>query len=70
MPQKVDRGNQGRGVYILCWNVNKSSQFTTADKKNELVDNIMPPGARTKFEMYKEVELGSRLYHNIYEVKI
>lgn len=30
----------------------------------------MPSGARTKFEMYKEIELGSQLDHNIYEVRI
>lgn len=38
------------------------------DEKKEWVDNIMPPAARTKFEVYKEMELGSRLDHGIYEV--
>lgn len=69
VPQEVDRGNQGESVYIPSSNINKSSRLTSVDKKNEWVDNIMSLGARTIFEMYKEVELCSRLDYSIYEVK-
>lgn len=68
IPQEVDKGSQGEDVYIPCWNVNNSSQLTLDDEKSERVDNITPPAGRTKFEIYKEVELGNRLDHSIYEV--
>lgn len=53
-----------------CQNISKVSRLTSVEEKNEWVENIMPPGARTKFEVYKDVELGSQLDHNIYEVII
>lgn len=70
MPRVVEKEGQEKGVYILYWNVRKTSRLTTVDEKSEWVDNMMPWGARTKFEIFKKMELGSRLDHNIYEVRI
>lgn len=70
MSQEVGKGDQGVGVYVPCWNVSKVYRLTSLDEKNEWVENLIPPGARTKFEIYKDVELNSRLDHNIHEVLI
>lgn len=64
----MDKGNQGKGVYIPCWNVHKSNRLTSMEEKKDWVDNIMPPAARAKFDIYKEMELDRRLDHSIYEV--
>lgn len=70
MPRVVEKEGQEESVYIPYWNVRKTSRLTTVDENSEWVDNMMPLGARTKFEIFKETELGSRLDHNIYEVRI
>lgn len=49
VPQEVGRGDQGKSVYVPCWNISKVSRLTAVGEKNEWVDNIMPPGARTKY---------------------
>lgn len=56
-------------VYMPYWNVGKMSRLISVDEKKKWVDNIMPPGAKTKFEIYKGTELGDRIYHIVYEVK-
>lgn len=40
-------------VYASCWNVGKSSRMISVNEKSEWVENILPPGARIKFEVYK-----------------
>lgn len=70
MPRVVEKERQEKGVYIPYWNVRKTSRLTTVDEKSEWVDNMLRSGARTKFEIFKKMELGSRLDHNIYEVRI
>lgn len=46
----------------------KNSRLTLMDEKKEWAENILSPGARTKFEIYKGKEPGSRIYHVLYEV--
>lgn len=46
------------------------SKLISIDEKRECVENMMPPGAGTKFDMFKETELESRIDPAIYEVKI
>lgn len=62
---------EGKGaVYTPYWNMDKHSRLTIVEERGEWVDNLLPPGAKTKFEVYKEEELGSRIDHTVYEVKI
>lgn len=52
----------------MCWNVRKSSLLTSIDKKKKWAENILHPGTRTKFEIYKVKELRSCIDHAMYEV--
>lgn len=55
-------------VYESCWNIGKSSRMISVDEKREWVGNILPSGARTKFEVDKSEELVSHIDHALYEV--
>lgn len=57
-------------VYTPYSNVDKHSRLTSMDERRDWVDNLLPPGAKTKFEVYKGEELGGRIDHAVYEVKI
>lgn len=57
-----------KDVYALCWNVRKNRRLTSMDEKKEWTENILSPGARVKFEIYKREKLGSRIDHAVYEV--
>lgn len=50
----VERYNLPNEVYILWWNLSKTSRLTSLEERKEWLDNMMAPGARTKFETYKE----------------
>lgn len=65
--QEIGKGKGIEKVYTPCWNVRKSSQLTSVDEKKEWVENILPPGARTKFEIYKADEPCMK-YNNIYNL--
>lgn len=60
-----------RGVlYTPYWNVDKHSRLSSMDERRDWVDNLLPPGAKTKFEVYKGKELRGRIDYAVYEVKI
>lgn len=63
VPKRMKKDEVAEVVYAPCWNIGKNSLLTSMDEKKELVDNILPPGAKTKFEIYKWAELGSRIDH-------
>lgn len=45
------------------------SRLISVDETKEWVNNILPPGAKNKFEIYKGADLGARIDHIVYEVK-
>lgn len=66
---EVEKFGRPGEVYIPYWNLSKTSRLISVEEKREWVESMMPLGARTKFDMFKETELGSRTDHAIYEVK-
>lgn len=63
MPIVIEKEGLAGEIYMPYWNLSKTSRLTTVDKKREWVDNMMPPGARTKFEIFKDTELGGHINH-------
>lgn len=53
------KGEVAEEVYASCWAVGKNSRLTSMDEKKEWAENILPPGARMKFKIYKGEEPGS-----------
>lgn len=47
----TEKGEVAKGVYVPCWNIGKHSRLMSKNEKKKRVDNILPPGARTKFEI-------------------
>lgn len=65
----IEREGAAEAVYTLYWNVGKMSRLISVDETKEWVNNILPPGTKTKFEIYKDADLGGRIDHIVYEVK-
>lgn len=68
--REEEKGKMGGEVYTPCWNVGKNSWLTSMDEKKEWADNILPPSAKIKFEIYKGEELGNRIDHAVYELNM
>lgn len=58
------------GVYISYWNLSKVSRLIYVDEKRQWVKKMMPLGVRTKFEIFKETNLGRKIDHALYEVNV
>lgn len=55
-------------MYVPCWNVGKYNRLMSMGEKKEWAENILPQGARTKFEINKGEELGSRIDRALHDV--
>lgn len=47
---EVEDDGPPEDVYVPCWNLSKLTRLILLNEKREWVENIMPPGARVKFE--------------------
>lgn len=68
MAIEVEKHGLPNNMYIIYWNLSKMRRLTSWDERKEWVDNILPLGAKARFEIYREAELGCRIAHAIYEV--
>lgn len=67
-PIVIEKEGLAGEIYMPYWNLSKTSRLTTLDEKRWWVDNMMLSGARIKFEIFKDTELGGHINHAIYEL--
>lgn len=65
---EVEKYNLVDDVFMPCWSLSKHMRLTTLDEREEWVENVLSPRAKTKFKAYKDTELGKKIDYTIYEV--